>query len=503
MSSNFALMLAQVFKGPGDYFACVVVLLIAIVCVGSIAYLAHHNRAKDARYRLRWFFGAQIERVRAHDKTFPGYDLPSVVLALESLEKEWCESVEHVGAMPKSILALLRVPTTIDQNNNAQIYPVPSERMMIAPGKETSLPVSMLTFWTIKESHAENGDDRLAVGFMRVTKGGMPGGLDGVSADNSQVVVGIACASEAIANRFFKALEDRRRELCVYRGQAVDPMPVPGGIAGINFRPLRHADRETLVLTSEVENELNQSIVRFYQHADRLQRAGVEMKRCLLLHGPPGTGKTSISLYLAGLLPKFTICFVSGQRLLFPRELCRMARYLQPTLMVFEDIDLIAEHRDANSLATVLGELMNQIDGCEPDEQVVFVMNTNSIGRLEDAIRNRPGRVDQIIELGLPDGPTRERLIRHFARQMTLDVPDMTRVLTATASTTPASLKEIVKRAAVYALDRVHPNGAAGEPSIQINEGDLLLATEHVRAFRNDKESRGPVGFHASRERES
>src|SRR5262249_38598199 len=154
---------------------------------------------------------------------------------------------------------------------------------------------------------------------------------------------------------------------------------------------------------------LRHAVVGFYAHKTVLEELGIDLKRGILLHGPPGTGKTSISLFLAGRLPSFTVCFVSGEQLLYPREICRMARYLQPAMVVFEDIDLIAQSRDANGLATVLGELMNQIDGCEPADQVLFVMNTNSLERLEGAVRNRPGRVDQIIEIGLPDREARRR----------------------------------------------------------------------------------------------
>src|SRR6185437_2301740 len=167
----------------------------------------------------------------------------------------------------------------------------------------------------------------------------------------------------------------------------------------IGFRALHRVRAEDLVLPEQVKALIHGSIVGFYNHRDVLQELGIEMKRGILFHGPPGTGKTSISLYLAGLLPNFTVCFVSGERLLYPREVCRMARYLQPAMVVFEDIDLVAQDRDANGLATVLGELMNQIDGCEPTDRVLFLMNTNSLDRLEAAVRNRPGRVDQIIEI--------------------------------------------------------------------------------------------------------
>jgi ATP-dependent 26S proteasome regulatory subunit len=206
------------------------------------------------------------------------------------------------------------------------------------------------------------------------------------------------------------------------------------------------------------------------------------MKRGILFHSPPGTGKTSISLYLAGLLPNFTVCFVSGRRLLYPREVCAMARYLQPTMLVFEDIDLIAQERDHNGLATVLGELMNQIDGCEPNEQVLFIMNTNSMSRIEDAVRNRPGRVDQIIHIPLPGLGERQELLRYFGRDLALSDAVIHRTAEATDGATPALLKEVVKRAAVMAVTRVGA-GTDGR-RIEVTEGDLLLAVQQVEYQR-------------------
>jgi ATP-dependent 26S proteasome regulatory subunit len=164
-----------------------------------------------------------------------------------------------------------------------------------------------------------------------------------------------------------------------------------------------------------------------------------------------------------------------------------MARYLQPAMLVFEDIDLIAQERDHNGLATILGELMNQIDECEPDEQVLFIMNTNSLERLENAVRNRPGRVDQIVDVPLPDPAARARLLRLFAKSFAPDEAALTKVATATEGATPATLKEVVKRAAVMSLRRRHPDGASTTtPTIQITAEDLLLAYEQVGRQRTD-----------------
>ena len=153
----------------------------------------------------------------------------------------------------------------------------------------------------------------------------------------------------------------------------------------------------------------------------------------------------------------------------------------------------MANERNANGLATVLGELMNQIDGCEPTDQVLFVMNTNSLERLEHAVKNRPGRVDQIIDIPLPGREERRRLLCHFGRSARLGVDNWDRVLASTEGTTPALLKEIVKRAAVNAIERDGHDGTAS--ALVIEESDLLLASEQVQALRDPERVPGRFGF--------
>jgi ATP-dependent 26S proteasome regulatory subunit len=171
-----------------------------------------------------------------------------------------------------------------------------------------------------------------------------------------------------------------------------------------------------------------------------------------------------------------------------------MARYLQPTMLVFEDIDLIAQERETNGLATVLGELMNQIDGCEPNDQVLFIMNTNSMERLEAAVRNRPGRVDQIIHIPLPDRDDRKRLINHFARSVRVAPTAVDALADATDRVTPAILKEVIKRAAVMAVERCATNGdGQGADGIELSKADLLLAVQQVLALRSDMHKLDPL----------
>ena len=138
-----------------------------------------------------------------------------------------------------------------------------------------------------------------------------------------------------------------------------------------------------------------------------------------------------------------------------------------------------------NGLATVLGELMNQIDGCEPDEEVLFVMNTNSMSRLEQAVRNRPGRVDQIIHIPLPDLTLRRQLITRFAANLNVAHEAIARLAEISDGVTPAMLKEVVKRAAVLAVSTNHQSHV---DSIQISgSGIFCWLFTQVQALREIK----------------
>jgi energy-coupling factor transporter ATP-binding protein EcfA2 len=460
---------------------------------------------------FKQFFGEQLTELQTHDKLFPGYDVASLHRALGSFREECCLESRELGSCPLRPLRRLFDSFQTAHGRLLKSDALVFQRVAIDVDRESSVLANGLYLAVM---HTEAGAGRLRRtaslqgGAETSGKGKGPEKIailltingayhhwDGMDTDHvpgHQVMLSIACSSREVADRFFVELEERRKRLSVFRGKVIDPVIHGGAVQGISFRAVKKVKEKDLVLPEEVTSLVRQTVVGFYENADLLEGLEVEMKRGILLHGPPGTGKTSLSLYLAGLLPRFTICFVSGDRLLHPREVCRMARYLQPSMVVFEDIDLIALQRDANGLATVLGELMNQIDGCEPTEQVLFVMNTNSLDRLETAVKNRPGRVDQIIEIPLPDRQARRQLFHAFARKVQLPEGDLEAVLEVTRNMSPSMLKEIVKRAVVAAVTR---DGQGEEQTVRLEEEDLLLAAEQVRALRDPVLIPGNLGF--------
>ncbi len=465
------------------------VILFAFVVVNP---LIERVRPTTIVGRLRRFLGGGAAReVRTHEKSFPGYDLASVNRALLSFLDERCDRHEAVGSGVAAFNFLNFITGELPAySKNQKPQPATYQRLPVDVDDEESFVSNCLYLCSVRPAGAGGGPPQ-RVAVLLSTGQAQPDfdeEMEVKSAPVASINLSIACRAKGIADDFFHEMEARRQRLSVFRGKVIEPNVSAGGIRTIAFRKIRPVREDDLVLPESVKALVRGSLVGFYEHRAVLQALGVELKRGILFHSPPGTGKTSTSLYLAGLLPNFTVCFVAGRRLLYPREVCAMARYLQPAMLVFEDIDLIAQERDFNGLATVLGELMNQIDGCEPTDQVLFIMNTNSLDRLEQAVRNRPGRVDQIIQIPLPDAAAREALLRKFAHGMTLPA-DLAGTVRATDGETPATLKEIVKRAAVYAVTRATTRQPAGAPlttgDVRVDESDLLLAREQINTLRD------------------
>jgi hypothetical protein len=468
------------------------------------------DRPRPLIKQLRAFFGDDLDRLETHDKAFPGYDVVSVVRAVHSFREEgraflevgssprpsmrgvldWLKTVQGAWYRPAP-LVYQRVPVDVEEEESV----IGNGLFLLEIGPEVGagrVRRSASLRGAAGDPGAERTAEKLAVLVFAVHGPEYWQGMETSQVPVQSLAVSVACRHRDAADRFFAELDRRRRRQSVYRGKVVSPAIHSGAVTTIGFRAIKRVREDDLVLPEAVRLLIDRAIVGFYRHKEALSGLGIELKRGVLLHGPPGTGKTSISLYLAGLLPDFTVCFVSGEQLLHPRAICQMARYLQPSMVVFEDIDLIALQRDANGLATVLGELMNQIDGCDPTDQVLFVMNTNSLDRLESAVRNRPGRVDQIIEVPLPDREARRLLLATFARGVRLPEGSLDRAVSALRDMSPAMIKEVVKRSVVTAVQR---GGPGGEPALE--EDDLVAAAEQVQALREPIVP-GQLGFRAS-----
>src|SRR5207247_401458 len=109
------------------------------------------------------------------------------------------------------------------------------------------------------------------------------------------------------------------------------------------------------------------------------------------------------------------------------KECCQMARMLAPSLVIMEDVDLIATERDESrhpAYQITLHQLLNEMDGLESNAEVIFLLTTNRPDDIEPALAARPGRIDQAIEYPLPDAECRRRLFELYGRGLALELAD-------------------------------------------------------------------------------
>ncbi|GAA4376354.1 AAA family ATPase [Paeniglutamicibacter cryotolerans] len=133
---------------------------------------------------------------------------------------------------------------------------------------------------------------------------------------------------------------------------------------------------------------------------------------------------------------------LSGNTLALVSEATRMARALQPSIVVLEDCDLIAEDRGfGNGPQSLLFEVLDALDGLDADADDVFLLTTNRVELLERALVQRPGRVDLAVEIPRPDAAARRAVLELYGSGLAIRPETLDRVATQTAGTTASFMK--------------------------------------------------------------
>jgi hypothetical protein len=266
--------------------------------------------------------------------------------------------------------------------------------------------------------------------------------------------VEVMAPDRASAEAVLTSIRAAMRERSIYRGRVISLEPKDGGDVDIRFHRLPTIRREDIVLPDGVLDRIERQAVRFAQLRNELRAMGRHLKRGLLLHGPPGTGKTLTAMYLVGQMPDRTVILLTGRGLGMVERSCALARLLEPATIVMEDVDLIAEERTSRGgCNALLFELLNQMDGTAEDADVLFVLTTNRPDLLEPALASRPGRIDQAVEVPLPDAACRLRLLDLYGQGLELRLARREALVAKTAGVSAAFLRELLRKAALAAAD--------------------------------------------------
>jgi ATPase family associated with various cellular activities (AAA) len=262
----------------------------------------------------------------------------------------------------------------------------------------------------------------------------------------------------ARAERLLGMLRSSMRAHNVYRSHVVSLAPGDQGTLDVHFHHLPEIERDTIILPEEVLGRVERQTIGFSQLNERLKAAGRHIKRGLLLYGPPGTGKTLTAMYLAHQMQGRTTLLLTGHGIGLLERSCKMARLLQPATIILEDVDLIAQERteQESGCSVLLFELLNQMDGLADDADILFLLTTNRPDLLEPALAARPGRIDQAIEIPLPDRDCRRRLFDLYGQGLTLRLVHLPELIDQTEGVSATFIRELIRKAALFSADESH-----------------------------------------------
>ncbi|MFI0483368.1 ATP-binding protein [Actinomadura sp. 9N215] len=277
-------------------------------------------------------------------------------------------------------------------------------------------------------------------------------GMQSTAAYDEQCVLTVFAKERATARAVRDEVDRLKDEHDVLRGRFVSfTASEHNENELVTFLPRQGPAATDVILPDGRLEGIESHIVGIAEHAERLLAAGQHLKRGLLLHGPPGVGKTHTVRYLIGRLSGYTVVQLTGHAVRFLDQAVALARRLQPAVIVLEDVDLVAEGRESHDSSPLLFSLLDAMDGLAEDANVVMVLTTNRVNVLERALTERPGRVDLAVEIPRPDAAGRLRLLRLYARDLRIEA-DLDRMVTATEGVTASFIKEMLRRAVLTAL---------------------------------------------------
>ncbi|XP_041052461.1 ATPase family protein 2 homolog isoform X3 [Carcharodon carcharias] len=214
-----------------------------------------------------------------------------------------------------------------------------------------------------------------------------------------------------------------------------------------------------------VKLKLRQAVEWPQKYPESFTRMGIQPPKGILLYGPPGCSKTMIAKALANE-SGLNFLAVKGPELLSKyvgeseravREIFRKARAVAPSILFFDEIDALAVERGSSAGAgnvadRVLAQLLTEMDGIEQLHNVMILAATNRPDMIDKALM-RPGRIDRIIYVPLPDAATRAEIFKLQFRSMPIsDDVSLDYLIARTHKYSGAEIIALCREAALLAL---------------------------------------------------
>ena len=215
----------------------------------------------------------------------------------------------------------------------------------------------------------------------------------------------------------------------------------------------------------EQEREIKEVIELPLLKPALFRKVGIEPPKGILLHGPPGTGKTLLAKAVAAST-KSTFIEVVGSELVqkfigegakLVKEIFQLARDKAPSIIFIDELDAIAAVRidigtsGEREVQRTFMQLLAEIDGFDPLDNVKIIGCTNRKDILDPAIV-RPGRLDRLIRVPLPNEDARREIFKIHTRKMTLGRMDTDKIIKMLDGFSGAEIKSVATEAGYLAI---------------------------------------------------
>jgi hypothetical protein len=411
------------------------------------------------------FAGISQDRLVATSRQFPGHMRADVQVAVDRLFAG--NAIRFFGIFERYRYETLTLASLMRNQRDAQAI-APAQYHDVDVGEAAPVRCLANGLWL-----CQAGELRYAVVLSMHRESGTESGI------RIEIGVPAGAVGAEFVQRCFSDLESAVNAARSYRGKVLSldiDADYRGRSKGVMVHRLSAVRREEVILPDATLRLLDRNVLGFVGRRDGLRRLGQSTRKGILLYGPSGTGKTHTIRYLASSLPGHTTLIITAAQVGALAQYMNLARLLQPAMVVIEDVDLIG--RDRNDMGSceepLLNALLNQMDGLKEDADILFVLTTNRPEQLESALAGRPGRIDQAIEVPLPDDAGRRKLIALYGKDLPLSAAVVDEAAQRTSGVSAAFIKELMRRIAQASIDR---DGGAKVRSADISEAldDMLF----------------------------